>query len=150
MKTIKIVLCLCLFASFLFADWSESQEFLTVAEASIASGATATDGSEYTSWKRVASSGTIAITGEFTIVTGDGANVEFRIFASYDNAANWSYLTVLEIPSNTTPATGTTVRQTFFLNAGGISHVIVKSIKNGDAVNAITNVQAYLSYKLPR
>ena len=149
MKRLKIILFLCLFASFLFADWSEQKAFLDTAEASIATGITATDGAEYDTNTHTVSSSIIAITGKFAIVTGDGNNVEFRIFASYDNGSSWSYLTTLEIPSDRTPATGTTVRQTFFLNAYGISHVIVKSIKNGDAVNAITSVNAYLSYKLP-
>ena len=74
MKRLKIILFLCLFASFLFADWSEKKEFLDTAEASIASGVTVTEGTDYDSNTHPVVSEVIAITCEFAIASGDGEN----------------------------------------------------------------------------
>jgi len=147
MKKLKIILFLCLFASFMFGDWSEKLPFIDTAIASITTGATATDGSEYNSNKIPISTAAVAITGEFTIAAPDGSNIEFRIFACYDGTGtNWSFLVTLTTESNITAATGNTRRRTFNINAEGVSHLKVQSIKNNDA-NTISNVNVYMSDK---
>jgi len=149
MKKLKLftILLVFLFAVFSFGDYRDHKDFLATAEASIASTATATNGSEFDSETIVVQTEVIAITITFTIVAANGDDIDFYFQASHDNGVTWSsdeYF-IVDCASDVSTA-GTPVYHTEEKLVGGISHLRLWKVVNGDTVTAITAVNATASW----
>jgi hypothetical protein len=92
---------------------------------------------------------TATFTFEFTRAAGSASTVDFRIQGSKDDGATWTTFYTFQIPTNTVIVTGTTVRVLYDVNLpAGYTHVRLYSIYNSDATNNLTEVNAYMSFKV--
>jgi len=87
-----------------------------------------------------------AVSVTFTRITGDGSDVEYGFEFSTDGI-NWDTVEsmVIKVPSNAS-AVSNVVLKTSLHNLGGIFLIRLSRVKNGDAVNNITDVNARISF----
>jgi len=154
-KKTLILLALIIFVAFSFGDYSYNEDFIDTAIATITTGVTKVNVTDFTSNEiRVSrspvpseSADACAITITFTRATGSASTVDFAFEASYDGGVTWATFEGVEIKiaSNYSVVSGTTVRVLkTFINIPGVSHIRLKSVKNNDAAS-ITAVNATLS-----
>ena len=146
LRTFAILLAILL-VPLSFGDYRGSADFLASDYASIASTATYTK----TSWTRaemlVCSREIVAITIEFTIATANGDDIDFYFQASFDGGATWSTDEFVIVDCASDIATvASPAKHTELVNVYGISHLRLWKVVNGDAVTAITAVNATMSW----
>lgn len=146
-KKYLVILTLLLFIP-LFGSHSFNEAFLATA-IDVNAGNTATNGSEFTSLEiSIGQSSRVALTCMFTRAAGSASTVDFAFEASYDGGNNWATFegTTIRIATNHSIISGTTVAVLKLANTPGISTLRLKSIKNNDGVNNLTNCNVILSY----
>jgi len=87
------------------------------------------------------------VTVTFTRAAGSTPTVDFYFRVSYDNGTTWAnYRSTISIPTNEPIISGTTCRVSQPVYFYGVSHIRLWKIVNTDAANALTAVNATLSY----
>lgn len=131
-------------------SWAFTKDFLDTAE-DVGTNTVAENGAgnEFISnevWVSRRGYGSIAlITCEFTRAAGSSSTVDFYFQVSYDDGTTWSDYDKVEIPTNTTVISGTTVRVSYVFHTSGASHWRLSVIDNNDASNALTACNASIS-----
>ena len=132
-------------------SYHTSAAFLTTAE-DVNSGATATNGAEFTSTEiEVSRLGypdkatiTITFTGDGSM---DGSDIDFFFQVSYDGGTTWSTTAFLEIDvASNTDHSSNVVRHSELVQFPGISHIRLWKIVNNDAANNVTACNATISW----
>jgi len=142
------VLLVLLLATASFGDHRGESDFIATAIATITTGATATNGSEFTSRELPVRTQMATITVTFTHAgAGDGANVDFYFQASYDNGSTWTTneFILTQVASNIAPAAAGARIYSAVDWFQGISHIRLWKVTNNDAAS-ITLVNATLSW----
>ena len=151
MRKLFILLIIAALAIPLAADQEKpATAFLGTAE-NIAAGATATNGSEFTSveiqvseYPSYAAFGAIEVT--FTRAAGAADTVDFYFQASMDQGTSWAtYDLLFKLATNTTVVSGTTVRYIFQCQWNGITHIRLWKIVKNDGANALTACNARIA-----
>ena len=131
-------------------SWAFTADFLDTAE-NVGTNAVITNGvgNDFLSnevWvSRRGYSSIVLITCEFTRAAGSASTVDFYFQVSYDDGTTWSDYDLIEIATNTTVISGTTVRVSYPFNSQGASHWRLSSIDNNDVSNALTACNASIS-----
>lgn len=153
-KYLKPLLALLLFVALSVIpinpqSWAYQEDFLDTAE-DVGTNTVAVNGTDFDSnevWvSRRGYSSIVLIVCEFTRASGSTSTVDFYFQVSYDDGTTWSnYGVTVEIATNTTVVSGTTVREAYRMGSEGISHWRLSSIDNNDASNALTDCNASIS-----
>lgn len=143
MKKYFIALILIL-ALPLLGSWSENETFLaTAVDVDASDTVVITEAHKV----NIGNASPVGITVIFKRAAGSASTVDFTFQVSYDAGNTWAwYDNTLQVATNTTAITGTTVRKTFQANAFGISHFKLYSIYNSDGANNVTDCNVVLSY----
>jgi hypothetical protein len=137
-----------------WAQISYAVNFLATATALDAS-ETHVNGTDFTSLNVSipANQGSALFTVTFTRAAGAASKVSFYFQVSYDLAATWadfvdpmSGLECIEVLTNHTVVSGTTVRVSQMFMLIGASHIRLAKVVNADAANALTAVNASISW----
>ena len=149
MKRLKFltIFLVFLFAVASFGDHEGDANFLATDYASLAATATYTKATWTTDELLVIPSAWAMITVTFTTAGGDGNDVDFYFQISCDDGENWSTVEwmVISVASDEANVDGV-VRYPYPEIFPGISHIRLWKVVNGDAVTAITAVNAKLSW----
>lgn len=137
---VVLLLTLCLSAGV------KDKDFLSTA-ISVNASTTATNGSQLYSREFDPKGNQVAITVTFARAAGTADTVDVYFEASYDGTT-WATFdgALLEIPTNTTPVTGTTVTVLYQLNVYGVELLRVWKVDNTDSSNGITACNITMSY----
>uniref|UniRef100_A0A6M3J1M4 Uncharacterized protein n=1 Tax=viral metagenome TaxID=1070528 RepID=A0A6M3J1M4_9ZZZZ len=150
MRKIKMLaLVIALLAMTSMADVLTKEAFLATAISTITTGATATNGSEFTS--REISLGerahpVVAIIVTFARATGSSSTVDFNFQVSYDMGTTWADYDdgEIQVASNHAAITGTTVRYYTLVSLYGVDFIRLYTVKNNDSAS-ITAVNVTLT-----
>jgi len=87
------------------------------------------------------------ITATFTRAAGSASTVVFYFQVSYDRGTTWAdFIQTVEVATNHSIISGTTVRVSEPVDLRGISHIRWSKAVNGDAANALTAVNVAISW----
>jgi hypothetical protein len=128
-------------------SYIEHTDFIATAIATITTGATATNGSEFTSVAIPVDSDMAALAITFTHAgAGDGSNIDYYFQASYDGGTTWTTneFILIQKASNMAPAAAGARVHAQVDWYQGISHLRLWKVVNNDAAS-ITAVNATLS-----
>ena len=142
-----LIIFLLILAVPLMGTWRRSTALLD-GTLGVAATATATNGTEFESANLIIYDVPyIGVTAIFTRAAGTALSVDFVFEVSFDNGTTWATFqgTDIEIATNTTAVTGTTVRCFYEFRVYGASHIRLRSVLNNDTVNAISAVQVVVS-----
>lgn len=138
-----------LFSVAMKADVLTKQDFLSTAVATITTGATATNGTDFTSasvtlGQRAASVVGIMVT--FTRATGSASTLDVNFQVSWDGGTTWADYDdgEVQVSTNHTAITGTTVRYFTLLGLYGANAIRLHTLKNNDS-GSITAVNVSIS-----
>ncbi len=148
-KIIFAVLCLALLAWPVMADYSYSLNLIATAIA-VGAGATKIEVTDFTAVEaNISHQGSFgALTVTFTRAAGAADTVDFYFEVSADGGTTWSTFegTTISVATNHAVISGTTVRATWVIDFGGISHIRLAKVVNNDAVHALTAVNVKVSF----
>lgn len=124
-----------------------SKDFLATAT-TLAAGESKVNGVGITSVEvLIANRGTQgALTVTFTRAAGAATTVDFYFEVSV-NGTDWSTFegSTITIATNHAAVSGTTVRASYIVELGGLSHIRLQKVVNGDPANALTAVNCKIS-----
>jgi len=90
---------------------------------------------------------------EFTRAAGSSSTVDYYFQVSWDGGTTWADFKepvadaeYFSIATNHAVISGTTVRISFVIRLDGVSTIRMSKVVNGDSSNALTAVNAYLSW----
>jgi len=151
MKHLKTILILGLFALTLFslslnAQVPKSEDFLTAA-VNVGTSSTVTTSSSSIWVSEPGYSGVVALICTFTRSAGSTSTLDFYFQVSHDGGTTWENYDdiTIEIPTNQTVYSGTTVRDVYLVYVHGITHMRLWKIVNNDGTNAVTACNVTLS-----
>jgi len=79
---------------------------------------------------------------EFTRAAGAASNLDVEIQASFDGKVTWNSIEDLfQVPTNTVPVTGTTVRKMASTSLPAACPIRLGRVKNNDGANNLTALQ---------
>jgi len=150
-----ILISILILAVPLMATWSRSGALLD-GTLGITATNTATNGAQFDSKEIIVyDTPFIGVTAIFTRAAGSALTVDFVFEVCYDGGnngpapatAHWATFkgTDTKIATQEAATTGTIVRCFYEIRVAGASHFRLKSVKNNDTVNDITNVNVVVS-----
>lgn len=152
-KAISVIALAMLFLSMIpgvtWSGYRFSQNLLATAT-TLGAGASKVNGVGFTSTEinliQQPSLGALTVT--FARAAGAADVVTFYFEVSADGGTTWSTFegTNIAVATNHDVISGTTVRSTWIVELGGISHIRLAKIVNGDAANALTAVNVKVSF----
>jgi hypothetical protein len=87
------------------------------------------------------------LTVTFTRAAGSASTVDFYFQISYDRGTTWAdFIQTIEVATNHSVISGTTVRVSEPIDLRGISHIRWSKVTNNDVANALTAVNVTISY----
>jgi hypothetical protein len=140
------LICLLVLTVSAFSSQSYYAAFLDTA-VDVGAGMTKVNVTDFTSKSHFTPVNTASITITFTRAAGSASTVDFYFQVSFDGGTTWAnYRSTISVPTNEPVISGTTCRVLTPVNLYGVSHIRLWKIVNGDVGNALTAVNATISY----
>ncbi len=133
------------------ADQEKSATAFLASGVNVNASTTAANGTDFTSveipvaeYPSFAAYGVIQV--EFARAAGSASTVDFKFQISMDNATTWTWYNLeIDVPTNTTAVTGTTVRMAYPVQIHGVTNIRLAVIDNTDAANNVTACNAKIA-----